>query len=165
MRIFVRLLTLAGLCFLASACSIIKTVEPVKGAPITGVCVLDNPQILMDEFQPEMIRQIQAKGIPARVYTGERPTECSHYLEYTASWRWDMAMYLTYTEMRVYDARGLAGQAIYDARRGAGRLDKFGKTADKIRPLIDELLADTNPNFVPEMAPADAEGGVQQGAK
>jgi hypothetical protein len=91
-------------------------------------------------FQPEVQRQIEAKHIPTKVYTGARPAECSHYVEYTANWQWDMAMYLTYAEFRVYDARGLAGSAFYDARRGGGRLDKFGQTADKIRPLIDQLF-------------------------
>lgn len=29
---------------------------------------------------------------------------------------------------------------MYNARNGGGRLDKFGRTAEKIRPLIDELF-------------------------
>lgn len=52
-------------------------------------------------------------------------------------------MYLTYAEMKVYDHSGLAGKAVYDARSGGGRLDKFGRTAEKIKPLIDELFGST----------------------
>jgi hypothetical protein len=51
-----------------------------------------------------------------------------------------MAVYLTYASFLVYDAKGVAGSAFYDARRGSARPDKFGRTADKIRPLIDELF-------------------------
>lgn len=135
----VRLLVFSVLLFALTGCSITKSVEPIK-APVSQVCVLDNPKVLMKEFQPELQRQIEEKGFPTKVYTGSRPDDCSHHLEYTANWYWDMAMYLTYAEMRVYDLRGLAGKAVYDARRGSGRLDKFGRTAEKIRPLVDELF-------------------------
>lgn len=133
-------LVLATLCLALTGCSITQTIDPIESTRASQVCVLDNPEIFMDEFRPEMQKQIEAKGIPTTVYKGDRPAECSHYLEYTANWQWDMAMYLTYAEMRVYDHRGLAGQAVYDARRGGGRLDKFGRTAEKIRPLIDQLF-------------------------
>jgi hypothetical protein len=135
----VHVLPLSVLVLALSGCSITQSIEPIK-APISQVCVLDNPKVLMDGFQPELQKQIEQKGYPTKVYTGARPGDCSHHLEYTANWQWDMAMYLTYTEMRVYDHLGLAGQAVYDARRGGGRLDKFGRTAEKIKPLVDELF-------------------------
>jgi hypothetical protein len=139
-QVFALLAVSAGM----TGCSITQTVDPIQPAQVSQVCVLDNKDIFMDGFQPEVQRQIEAKHIPTRVYTGARPAECSHYVEYTANWLWDMAMYLAYAEFRVYDAKGLAGSASYDARRGGGRLDKFGKTADKIRPLIDRLFGSVN---------------------
>jgi hypothetical protein len=135
----IRLLTFSVLVLLLSGCSITQSIDPIK-AQISQVCVLDNPKVFMKEFQPEMQKQIEEKGYPTKVYTGARPADCSHHLEYTANWQWDMAMYLTYAEMRVYDRVGLAGKAVYDARRGGGRLDKFGRTAEKIKPLVDELF-------------------------
>jgi hypothetical protein len=135
----VRALAFLLLALALSGCSITKSIDPIK-AEVSQVCVLDNPKVLMDEFQPELQRQIEEKGFPTKAYRGARPADCSHHLEYTANWQWDMAMYLTYAEMRVYDRKGLAGQAVYNARNGGGRLDKFGRTAEKIRPLIDELF-------------------------
>jgi hypothetical protein len=135
-QVFALLAVSAGI----TGCSINQTVDPIKPAQVSRVCVLDNKEILMDGFQSEVQRQIEAKHIPTKVYAGARPAECSHYVEYTANWQWDMAMYLTYAEFRVYDAKGLTGSAVYDARRGGGRLDKFGQTAGKIRPLIDQLF-------------------------
>lgn len=135
----VRALAFLLLALALSGCSITKSIDPIK-AEVSQVCVLDNPKVLMDEFQPELQRQVEEKGFPTKAYRGARPADCSHHLEYTANWQWDMAMYLTYAEMRVYDRKGLAGQAVYNARNGGGRLDKFGRTAEKIRPLIDELF-------------------------
>lgn len=150
-----------------AGCSITQTVDPLKQAQVSQVCVLDNKDILMDEFQPEVRRQIEAKHIPTKVYAGARPPECSHYLEYTANWQWDMAMYLTYAEFRVYDAKGLAGSAFYDARRGGGRLDKFGHTADKIRPLIDQLFGSISvgPVLVPAQNVSTTASGGDSAAR
>lgn len=138
-----RLTQLSALLLISVAmtgCSITTTVEPMKPAQVSEVCVLENKDVLMDGFQPEVQQQIESRNIPTRTYIGARPAECSHYLEYTANWAWDMAMYLTYAEFRVYDGQGIAGSAIYNARHGGGRLDKFGGTAGKIRPLIDQLF-------------------------
>jgi hypothetical protein len=133
--------TMVAVCAGMSGCSINRTVVPIEPPQVSLVCILDNKDVLMDGFQPEIQRQIEAKQIPTKVYSGERPAECSHYIEYKANWKWDMAVYLTYASFLVYDAKGVAGSAFYDARRGAGHLGKFGRTADKIRPLIDELFS------------------------
>jgi hypothetical protein len=136
-----RVFVLAAVAALTTGCSINNTVEPLPAVPVSKICILENPKVLMDGFQPEVVSQLQALNFQTHVYTGERPTECSHHLEYTANWAWDLAMYLTYAEFRVYDARGIAGTATYNARNGGMRLDKFGPTAEKIRPLLMELFA------------------------
>jgi hypothetical protein len=132
-------LSLAVVVLALSGCSISQTIDPIK-TPISRVCVHENPKVLMDEFQPEMEKQIQEKGFQTESYKDEQPNDCSHRLEYTANWAWDMAMYLTYADIQVFDRTGLAGRAVYDARSGSGRLDKFGRTAEKMKPLIDELF-------------------------
>ncbi|MFC4311872.1 Sbal_3080 family lipoprotein [Steroidobacter flavus] len=147
--VWIRMATGLAICAGLTGCSITRTVIPIESAQVSQVCVLENRDILMDEFQPEIQRQIEAKQIPTKVYTGTRPQECSHYLEYKANWQWDMGIYLKYAAFLVYDDRGLAGSAFYDARRGGSRLDKYGHTADKIRPLIDELFGSVSVGPVP----------------
>jgi hypothetical protein len=162
-----RMFALLAVCVGMTGCSIRQTVDPIKPTQVSRVCVLDNKDIFMDGFQPEVQQQIEAKNIPTKVYTGERPADCSHYLEYTANWQWDMAMYLTYAEFRVYDSRGIAGTAKYDARQGGGRLDKFGHTADKIRPLIDQLFGSVSvgPSLVPVQESAAATSTTDRSAR
>ena len=154
-----RALGLAAVAALMTGCSINNTVEPLPAVPVSKICILENPKVLMDGFQPEVVSQLQAMNYQTHLYTGERPSECSHHLEYTANWEWDMAMYLTYAEFRVYDAGGIVGTATYNARHGGIRLDKFGPTAEKIRPLLVELFAATKAGeAVPVAAAPAAEG-------
>jgi hypothetical protein len=144
-----RVIAIACVVMVMSGCSIKRVVEPLAGGEVSEVCILDNPRIHMDGFQPELQNQISGKGYRTSIYQSQRPAHCSHFLEYTANWKWDMAMYLAYADLRVFDRTGLAGKATYDARSGGGRLDKFGGTAEKIRPLVDQLFASTRPGAVP----------------
>ena len=128
-----RALGLAAVAALTTGCSINKTVEPLPAAPVSKICILENPKVLMDGFQPEVVSQLQAMNHQTHIYTGVRPTECSHHLEYTANWAWDFAMYLTYAEFRVYDARGIASppnKKVMDKQIMAVTLLK-GKSVDR----------------------------------
>ena len=51
-----------------------------------------------------------------------------------------MAMYLTYFRATLYENGRVLGEVEYDAKMGGGNMKKFGKTAEKIRPLLTELL-------------------------
>jgi len=70
----------------------------------------------------------------------KRPEGSRYWMTYTANWAWDMAMYLTYFDVRLMDEGKVLGHAEYDARRGGANMGKFGKTAEKIRPLLIDLL-------------------------
>ena len=98
----------------------------------------------MDGLDEELVSQIREMGFQSEAYVDTRPADSTHYLMYTANWSWDMAMWLTYFSATLYDGETLLGEVEYDARRAGGRLSKFGKTANKIRPLLRELLKDAN---------------------
>ncbi|MDQ3027710.1 MAG: Sbal_3080 family lipoprotein [Pseudomonadota bacterium] len=132
---------LLSLAAVAGGCAITQTVKPVSATGITEICVKNNPQVIMADFSKELRSQIEKKGIRTTAYDGERPAVCRHHLEYTANWRWDMAMYLVFAEVSVYESGLLVGQATYDAHSGGGRLDKFGATGEKLRGMLDPLFA------------------------
>ena len=53
---------------------------------------------------------------------------------------WDIAMYLTYFHATLYEDGRVLGEVEYDAKMGGANFAKFGRTAEKIRPLLSELL-------------------------
>ena len=55
-------------------------------------------------------------------------------------------MYLTFVEIRVYENNHTLGNAMYDARGGSFRFDKFGTTAEKLRVLTEELFGELTPS-------------------
>lgn len=131
-----------------TGCSISTRVKPVEQASIAKVCIQENPKVMMDGFLPELRSQIAGYGIETRTYTGATPADCPYHLQYTANWQWDLAMYLTYAELKVFDHTDLIGEAVYDARQGGANMNKFGTTAEKLRTLTEPLFNQRAPSSV-----------------
>lgn len=123
-----------------AGCSISTRVKPVANEKISQLCIKKNPDVLMDGFLPELEAQIASYGISTRSYDQALPKDCEFHMEYTANWLWDLAMYLAYAELKVYSGQDLIGEAVYDARSGGGRMDKFGTTAEKLKTLTGPLF-------------------------
>jgi hypothetical protein len=142
-----------GLCSLLtvfaslfSGCVINRRVIPAPvGTRINTVFIENNPAVLMNGMVGEIQSQIAAMGYGAKIYTGERPKEAVHYMQFNANWRWDMAMYLTYFHATLFEDGRVLGTAEYDARYGGANPAKFGHTAEKIGPILHELFQNAHP--------------------
>lgn len=121
-------------------CTITQNVKPVKSGNIGLICIENNQKVLMDGFLPELEDLVRLRGHETMHYTGSTPAGCSHTLKYTANWHWDMAMYLSYAKLDVYQGSKSVGNAIYDARSGGANMNKFGSTRSKIAPLVAQLF-------------------------
>jgi len=122
-------------------CTINRKVSPATPASsISTIYVQRNPNVHMAGLHPEIVQQLTTLGFQVESFDTVRPKEAKHWMTYTANWAWDMAMYLTYFETMLMEEGRVLGRAEYDARLGGGNMGKFGKTAEKIRPLLIELL-------------------------
>lgn len=129
-----------------SGCAIKRDASPVSaGTEISEIYVQRNPQVHMEGLFDEIITQLDLMGFQVQGFEGAIPGQAEFVLTYTANWRWDMAMYLTYFRANLHKQDNLLGTAEYDARMGGMRLDKFGKTSEKIRPALTELLKAAKP--------------------
>ncbi len=124
-----------------AACTITTHVDPVPAKSLSAVCIKENDQVWSKEFLPTLQAEFSRYGIQTVVYQGTCPAECRHHVEYTASWYWDVAVYLQYADVRVYDNDNLIGRATYDARNAWARPDKLGSTKGKLAQIMSDLLA------------------------
>jgi hypothetical protein len=130
-----------GFVLLLGACSITQSVESVESYKIDAVCIERNNSVFMEGFLPELVSQIEKQGVRTQIYNGNLPDDCRYKLSYVANWTWDLAMYLSYANISIFDDSKLIGQATYDARQGGANMGKFGATAEKLQPLINELFS------------------------
>lgn len=139
-----------------TGCSIVRKVDAAPpGTTVGTIYVQRNANVHMSGLHDELLAQLKGLGFAVATYDGDRPKEARHVLSYTANWKWDMAMYLTYFQATLLDDSKVLGRVEYDANMGGGRPDKFGKTAEKIRPLLIDLLQ----NVTKSPPPAPVLGG------
>lgn len=119
-----------------------RTVVPVdSGIVITKIYVLDNKKVHMKGLIDELVSQIKKMGFQSEAYIGDRPADANHYLTYTANWSWALVTYLTYFRASLYEHGRVLGTVEYDTEKTRWmKFGKLGKAANKIKPLLLELL-------------------------
>jgi len=84
---------------------------------------------------------LQGKGFTVRqLKPGSNPSDCYRSTQYTATWRWDLALYMSYAEIKVFENGQPVGKAVYDARYAGLALSKFIHAESKIMELVDALF-------------------------
>lgn len=138
-----KIILALAICLVAAACSITQTVNPILEMNSGEVCVIENSAV-RHGFIVELRNSLQAKNFAVRTLDPLATTNACHtVVTYNARWRWDLTIYMAYAEISVYQEGRMAGNALYDATSGSGRLDKFVDAEPKIRELVNELFPDT----------------------
>lgn len=108
-----------------------------RGEKIETIYVEHNEKVLMEDCTNELVRQMRELGFRAERVDGARPAHARFWLTYTANWSWDVAMYLRFFKAELRREAEVIGTAEYGASHIRG---KFGRTAEKIRPLLREMM-------------------------
>lgn len=146
--------------FLLVGCGPQTRVQPVAAEVGTDIIFVErNDRLHMEGFHPELVRQVEQFGYRVEEFTGDAPDGARFVLTYTANWRWDLAMYLYHFRAELRDRGELVGHAEYNMHYG---LNKFGPTADKIRPLLRQMFRSSTQDALPE-SPAQAYWAKQKG--
>lgn len=134
-----------------SGCAITQTVKPVERFESKEVCIIENLAVrpgFLDTYK----RVLSEKGYLVRqLPPGANFEDCPITSTYTANWRWDLALYMAFADIRVYNKGQQTGQALYDALSGGANMGKFIKGEVKIAELVDQLF----PGSAKSVAPAE----------
>ena len=103
------------------------------------LCIVEDPAV-REGFLEELTGILDEKKVAYTVVDKQQALDCEWTMTYLGRWTWDMALYMSYAEIKVYQNGVVSGEAIYDASRGAFNLDKFIDAEPKIRELLEELL-------------------------
>lgn len=129
------------LCLLGlSGCAIKQDVRRAGALAEREICVTQNAAVRKG-FEDSLNKSLRSQGYSVKsVPADSAVTVCPVTVTYTANWRWDLAMYMAYAEIRVFNAGREEGRAIYDSTRGGGNMGKFIDAEKKIDELVRELV-------------------------
>jgi hypothetical protein len=134
------LLTVLVLLTLLSACSIKQVVEPAEIPAESSLCIIENPDV-REGFLATFETVLNEKKVSYRVVDESNvPTNCEWTATYVGNWRWDLALYMAYAEIKIFHNGSLDGEAIYDSKMGGANMSKFIDAETKIRELLNELM-------------------------
>jgi len=130
-----------AIALLSTGCAINQTVKPVEPFESRRVCVITNPAVIQPAFLATYSRVLNEKGYEVKeLSAGSALTECPVTSTYTANWRWDLALYMVFADIKVYENGQQSGQATYDATKGGANMSKFINAETKIEELANQLF-------------------------
>ena len=138
---FVKMLgTAACAVSVLAGCAIQQTVTPVARVEGRQICIISNPAVRAG-FVQAYERSLVNKGYTVRQLPPAAATsDCPVTSTYTANWRWDLAMYMAYAEIKVFSNGRAIGEAKYDSLRGGANMNKFISAESKIDELVNQLF-------------------------
>ncbi len=123
-----------------TGCSIKQTVEPAEIPLAAELCIIENTDT-REGFLREFQSTLTARDIQHRLVSERNvPESCEWTATYVARWTWDLALYMSYAEIKIFRNGNLDGEAIYDSTHGGGNMGKFIDAEPKIQELVNELM-------------------------
>lgn len=118
-------------------CNSVNVTGGAPNPPVTKLAIVKNDKTFMEEMEPEIVNQVREMGIETTVVDAPPPGD-GYVMTYTANWAWDMAMYLRYFKADLHRGPTRVGSVEY--RTSGYDMNKFGRTASKVRPLLRQLI-------------------------
>jgi hypothetical protein len=135
-----RILCVALTGVALTGCAINQTVKPVERFDGKQVCIIEN-RAVKNGFLETYKRVLTEEGYAVRQLASTAAvTDCQVTSTYTANWRWDLALYMAFADIKVYNNGQQAGQVTYDALSGGANMAKFVKGETKITELVNQLF-------------------------
>ncbi len=135
--------TAAAICFVIIAgCASTAVVEPVdaKAHQIEQVCIVKNPKAEVADLVEVLRVGFTRHNIRTATYEkSQLPTSCDYTLTYIARQEWDFATFMSYAQLQIHHGGSVIASAEYN--HSGFDTEKWSRTATKIDPLVDELLA------------------------
>lgn len=128
------------IAFSLGGCAIHQTVQPLAAPGVTQVCIVENPSV-RPGFLEAYKRTLSSKGYQVKqLASGASLVECPVTSTYVAKWTWDLALYMSYADITVYNKGAPSGKATYNAGRAGLNTSKFIDADKKITELVDQLF-------------------------
>lgn len=142
-----RLILVLALLGTLHGCAISQRVTPVQRPALAReICIVRNPDV-RENFLAALREALESKGfVPGVLEPGSPTSSCALSSQYTANWRWDLALYMAFAKITVHENGIEVGSAVYDSLGGGGNMGKFIDAEKKVKELVGELFP--SPTFV-----------------
>ena len=114
-------------------------IKVIEYDDVNHICIKSNPKV-KENFEKELTQQLNDMNIKTMGLAGAFAGECEYELHYTANWSWQVALYVSYIELKVIRNRSIVGYATYSTRDSITPIGKLGSTAARISELLEAMF-------------------------
>lgn len=132
-----------------ASCTSVQVSKLPTDYPVSHICIEENAKVTEPSFLNVVTKRIESKGFTTEKFRAAPPSHCKVTMEYTALRSWDFVTYLSHAEIRIKREGVVIADAEYHLiGKGGFDLSKWASTESKMNPVVDELLADYNPELI-----------------
>lgn len=139
-----KLLALGAITIALTGCTSIQVNNATgfNAKSIKQVCVVDNPKVIIRDFNQIIERSFARHGISARTFKdSDDLSVCQTTLNYTALRSWDFAPYMVSAQFNLLQNGRQVSEASFRLKGNGGlALNKWRSTETKVNELVDELI-------------------------
>jgi hypothetical protein len=133
-----------GLLILAvSGCAIkqeVKVADAISTVEKREVCVIQKSAVRAGFLEAYKAALTDKNYLVKTLPETSTIKDCPVVSTYNAQWRWDLALYMAYAEIKVFKDGEKVGSALYDSRSGGGNMGKFIDAEKKIKELTEQVF-------------------------
>ncbi len=132
---------LLAIASLAAGCTTVQ-VDPVDAGAhrLEGVCIERNSRALVPALLPAIRDAFRRNGIPTELRQAGSLDGCGYVVRYAGESAQDLRVYTRSIQLEIVRGEESVGRLDYEHHGGLSPT-KYARTADKLDPLVDRLLA------------------------
>lgn len=119
-----------------------NTIRPLNQTQVKNldvVCIENNPLVTVPSFENDIREGFANHNIRTLTYKGTKPAQCKNHLTYIGLRSWDLGMYLSAIDLKLYDNKNeLIAQV--DWKQNGAALNKWRNSKGKVFDAVDLLL-------------------------
>lgn len=134
-------LSIAGIIILTAHCQSLEVSKVDRSKHnIKKVCILENPDVIVEEFLAALQGGLYQRGIDSTVIKAPSK-ECAYTITYIVNQSWDFAMYISHITLVLLKGDESIGRGVYS---NSGSLGKFGPVEEKLKLVLDPMFGEMN---------------------
>ena len=130
-----------SLVILLTGCAIEQRVERSESFAEKEICVIENPDVPAS-FLEAYERALLKRGYSVRrMASSSTLRACPITSTYTGNWSWDILLYMSYANLRLYKVGREIASVTYDSTQGGHNFGKFINADSKIDEMTNQLVS------------------------
>lgn len=126
---------------IVTGCTSIDVSPVSNNTNITHICIEENENVKVSDIVYVIQNRLNYHNISSELVKKDTAKQCEYTMLYSALKSWDFKPYLSHANFEIYQGNRVVSKGVFHLNlKGGLTFSKYGDTASKINPVIDQML-------------------------